>query len=155
MVNQIDIKNINYVIEIGPGTGELTEILFNSGIPYEKVFIIEKNKNFIDFLKKKFPKANIIYGSVEDLDLLLDEKYKNKIDYIISGIPITLLNEKQHQIIMNNIFNFLKSDGKFIQFTYSLLQPIKKLSNNFNYKCSGFTLLNFPPAFVWTYKRKI
>ena len=54
-----NIKNNNVIIEIGPGTGNLTEFILKK--KPKKIFVVEKDKNLVDLLNKKFKeKINII-----------------------------------------------------------------------------------------------
>ena len=48
-----DVSNIDFVLEIGPGTGNLTEVLLEKA---EKVLAIEKDKALTEKLSQKFKK---------------------------------------------------------------------------------------------------
>ena len=79
------LKN-NTVLEIGPGYGFMTDsILVNKP---KKLYIIEKDKNLITFLKKKYSdnkKIVIIEGDILKLNL---NKFKDLI--IISNLPYNI-----------------------------------------------------------------
>ena len=72
----------------------------------------------------------------------------DKVDYIISSIPLVVIPAP----IMNRILlaarDSLKDGGKFIQFQYSLTTQ-KKLKKLFSDVEVDFTPLNLPPAFVY------
>ena len=69
ITNLVKLKN-NTVLEIGPGYGFMTDsILVNKP---KKLYIIEKDKNLITFLKKKYSnnkKIVIIEGDILKLSL--------------------------------------------------------------------------------------
>ncbi len=55
------------VIEIGPGKGALTELIYSKGP--KTLNLIEKDKMLIPLLKETFPAFNIINEDIEDYDI--------------------------------------------------------------------------------------
>ncbi len=93
MVESLDLKEGDFVLEIGPGKGALTEILLKKNI---KLILIEKDKRMVDFLEKKFlkeiktNKLKIIEGDVLKIDFLKIDLSKNykliaNLPYYITG----------------------------------------------------------------------
>lgn len=70
------------VLEIGAGDGRLTEHILNLGA--KEVFVVEKDKRFVEFLRKKF--SNLV-NVIED-DFLNVEPFK--VDKIIGNIPYNI-----------------------------------------------------------------
>ena len=63
IVNAGNVKNINKILEIGPGTGNLTEYIIKKNP--KKFYVIEKDKNLVNLLIEKFgDKINIINKDV-------------------------------------------------------------------------------------------
>ena len=62
----VELENINsddFILEVGPGTGNLTEFILKKNP--KKFFVIEKDKNLIEVLKKKFEdRINIIENDI-------------------------------------------------------------------------------------------
>ena len=59
IVNVGDIKKNNVEVEIGPGTGNLTEYILKKNP--KKTFVIEKDSNLVNLLNGKFSdKINIL-----------------------------------------------------------------------------------------------
>ena len=52
IVNVGNISNKNEVLEIGPGTGNLTEFILKKNP--KKIFVIEKDINLVNLLREKF-----------------------------------------------------------------------------------------------------
>lgn len=70
-------------IEVCAGAGGLSKGFIDSG--FEALLLNDTDKYCVETLKFNHPKANIIKGSMVDLDL---EKYKDKkIDVLMGGIP--------------------------------------------------------------------
>ena len=88
IVNYVDIISTDFVVEIGPGKGNLTEILLKKA---KKVFVIEKDNRLIPFLEKKFlkyiknKKLEIIEADV--LDFNFSDYFKNKKYKVVANLP--------------------------------------------------------------------
>ena len=52
IINTGNIKNNDVILEVGPGTGNLTESMLKK--KPKKIIVVEKDKNLTNFLKKKF-----------------------------------------------------------------------------------------------------
>ena len=100
IVNIEDIKN-RVIIEVGPGTGNLTEKIIQKKI--KKIYVIEKDNNLSIELKKKFKNdINIINDDV----LNIDEKKIDKEKIIVFGnLPYNISTE----ILVNWIINLDKT----------------------------------------------
>ena len=100
IVNIEDIEN-RVIIEVGPGTGNLTEKIIQKKI--KKIYVIEKDNNLSIELKKKFKNGiNIINDDV----LNIDEKKIDKEKIIVFGnLPYNISTE----ILVNWIINLDKT----------------------------------------------
>ncbi len=90
----LDNNKCDFVLEIGPGRGALTEKLLEE---YKKVVCVEKDKNFYGYLEKKFEneikkkKLVLFLSDIRDFNLTKsfgeDKKYKvvANIPYYITG----------------------------------------------------------------------
>lgn len=103
IVDALDIETGDTVIEIGPGTGALTDFLIDKEINLK---LIEIDHRAIDFLNKRYASRSnyeIIEQSILDIDL---EQFRNNqkikiignIPYYISGRIFFTLFENNHLI---------------------------------------------------------
>ena len=68
IVNIGDVKKNNVILEVGPGTGNLTEYILKKNP--KKIFVIEKDSNLVNLLNGKFSdKINILNKDVLKFDL--------------------------------------------------------------------------------------
>ena len=96
IVNCIDIKN-KTVLEIGPGTGNLTKFILNK--KPNKVFVIEKDNELVDELKIRFPnKLNIINDDV--LNVNESSLFKEKV-IVFGNLPYNISTEILSKWIVN------------------------------------------------------
>ena len=68
IVNIGDVKKNNIILEVGPGTGNLTEYILKKNP--KKIFVIEKDSNLVNLLNGKFSdKINILNKDILKFDL--------------------------------------------------------------------------------------
>ena len=117
IVNLLDIKN-NIIIEIGPGTGQITnEIILKNP---KKLILIEKDEKLYENLKikyKAYKKVNIL-----NIDALNYDYSKNSNTNIISNLPYNVSN----QIIFNLLMNYNNINEL-------VLMVQKEVAEKFNY----------------------
>ena len=101
----VDINLINdetEIVEIGPGTGNLTDYLINKNP--KKIFIIEKDQELSkNLLNKFFGKAQIIN---KDILKFFDYKIFNKNTVIIGNLPYNISSQILVKFILDNNFKF-------------------------------------------------
>ncbi len=61
----------SFVLELGPGTGAVTDALLKRGLREDRLIAIEKNPTLAKLLRKRFPQAQIITGDAWHMDTLL------------------------------------------------------------------------------------
>ena len=68
IVEKAELSPEDYVVEIGPGLGALTEFILESGA---RVLAIEKDQRLVEFLRKRFVDARleIIHGDALEFDV--------------------------------------------------------------------------------------
>ncbi len=101
ITNTINIKNKN-VLEIGPGTGNLTSHILNKNP--KKLFVIEKDKELATYLRNKF---NNQISIINDDILKIDETalFKNKV-IVFGNLPYNISTEILSKWIVNLKENF-------------------------------------------------
>ena len=79
---------------------------------------------------------------------ILSEVGVAELDYVVSSLPLALIDDVVVQAILNSIGSNLKAGGRFLQYQYSLANysDVKPLFSDVKL---GFALRNMPPAFVY------
>jgi len=122
------IKSNDIVLEVGPGTGNLTEIILKK--KPKKLVVVEKDKNLSLILKKKFNnEAEIINDNILNYN---HEIYYNKKIIIFGNLPYNISTQiLTSWIKINNLNNFCK---KFVlMFQKEVADRILADSNSKNY----------------------
>ena len=145
------------VVELGPGTGPVTEALIRRGIAPERLILVEFDPDFCKLLQRRYPRACVIEGDAYDLRGSLAPALQVPAAAVVSSLPLLTKPERQRLALLREAFALLQPEGVFVQFTYGISSPVPRLDENFS--PSGFRAhvsapiwLNLPPARVWTYR---
>ena len=150
ILKSIDFKNARYIAEYGPGTGSITNEILKVARKDAKILCFEVNRKFCDYLKKnlKDKRLIIVNDSAENIKKYLERFNIPKIDYVVSGLPFSMLPDTKKFSIIKKTKNTLKAHGKFVVFQF-LNNFEKYLCNYFSKISIKFVPLNIPPCFVY------
>ncbi len=153
MASFVDPLRPGKVIEIGPGTGPVTEALIKRGVTEDRLVLIEFSRDFCKLLHKRFPKATIIQGDAYDLAKTLKGLVDEPAMAIVSSLPLLTKPEDQRLALLDDAFSFASPGAPFIQFTYGPNSPMPLRKSRFSAHVSPRVWLNIPPARVWVYHK--
>ena len=154
MIQPIDFSKNIIIIELGSGTGVITKKIIENMNSESELICFETNKKFYEELKKmKNNKISILNRSAESMESYLKDNKINKVDYIISSVPLVTLPKQVTNSILEKSVNILKNHGKLIQLQYSKLLK-KRLEKHFNEISIKFTAAYYLPAFIYTCSNK-
>ncbi len=154
MARYVDPRVSGPVIELGPGTGPVTEALLDRGVSEDRLVLVEFNPTFCQLLRARFPKATIVQG---DAYGALRRRQLNGGDTsaaaVVSGLPLFTKPLKTRARLLRDAFGILGPGAPFIQFTYAVVPPIPKMLVGGTVEASDRIWLNLPPARVWVYRK--
>ncbi len=121
LAQQISCNNSGLIIELGAGTGAITEALLRQKSFLHELIVIERSPKLAKHLIHRFPNVSVIQGDAGYLHQLLD-KYAltTPIQAIVSSLPLRSLSPPTVKKIGKEIEQVLKKGSLFIQYTYSL-----------------------------------
>jgi phosphatidylethanolamine/phosphatidyl-N-methylethanolamine N-methyltransferase len=157
MARYVDPRKAGPVVELGPGTGAITEALLKRGIAPGRLFLVEFDPGFCKLLKRRFPGVHVIKGDAYQLSQTLRGRFRRPPAAIVSSLPLLLKPETQRLALLADAFDCMTPDGCFVQFTYGRVSPVprdKALALDFHVEASPPVWLNLPPARVWIYRRQ-
>ena len=73
MARYVDTEIPGPVIELGPGTGPVTEALVARGVHPSRLVLVEFNPTFCRLLRSRYPEATVVQGDAYALKRLLTE----------------------------------------------------------------------------------
>ena len=141
------------VIELGPGTGPVTEALLEQGVAEERLVLVEFNPTFCQLLRTRFPRATVIQGDAYALGPLVGALPREPASAVVSGLPLFTKPLKVRLRLLREIFGLMAPAAPFVQFTYAVVPPIPKSLAGVRVEASERIWMNLPPARVWIYRK--
>jgi phosphatidylethanolamine/phosphatidyl-N-methylethanolamine N-methyltransferase len=144
------------VLELGAGTGSLTEALLAKGVRPENLYLVERDPELAAVLRRRFVGCHVF--AADALALNRDLPAGVTYDFVISGLPLLLFSPEQRFELLSQILTLLRPDGCYQQFTYGGRCPIDRETRrrlHVDAALLGIAALNLPPAFVYRLTRGV
>lgn len=144
------------VLELGPGTGPVTEAIIARGFAEERIVMIEFNPAFVDLLRARFPRATIVQGDAYHIQDTLGEIAERPFAGVVSSLPLLTKPVRQRARLLDECLSMMRPGTAFAQFTYSVQPPIPLDVLDQGVEATGSPIVwrNIPPARVWAYRRR-
>lgn len=154
MARYVDPTAPGMVLEIGPGTGPVTEALIERGVSPERLVLIEFNPAFVPLLERRFPGVTVVQGDAYHVRDTLAGQVDQPLIATVSSLPLLTKPVRQRVRLLDDCFGMSRRGAPFIQFTYGLVPPIpREAIGRTTAAGSPRVWLNLPPARVWIYRR--
>ena len=147
------------VIELGGGTGVFTRALLEHGVVPNDLLVLELNEALYQHLRTRFADAHVVCADARELKSIAEKDgflAAGAADAVISGLGLLSMTRRTQGEILEAAFSTLKSDGRFIQFTYGPKSPVSRellAELGLSVRRGGFAWWNVPPASVYVYTR--
>jgi phosphatidylethanolamine/phosphatidyl-N-methylethanolamine N-methyltransferase len=142
------------VIELGGGTGSVTQALLDAGLPPERLVVVEHDHAFYVLLKQRFPQVRVVRGDAAHLRALLAPLGITHASTVVSSLPLLSMPKPLRLRIVEESFALLERHGKFIQYTYGAFSPLRRREAGLKGEVTERVWRNFPPAAVWRFRRR-
>jgi len=153
MARYVDPNSTGPVVELGPGTGPVTEALVQAGVDPSRLVLVEFNPSFCRILRSRYPEATLIEGDAYSMRRLLETLLLQPAAAVVSGLPLVTKPIRMRLRLLRDAFELMLPGAPFVQFTYSVASPLPKRFGGFSVESSPRIWMNFPPARVWVYRK--
>jgi len=155
MADWLPVNRDSFVLELGPGTGAVTEALIKNGLPEEKLVAIEHNPKLARMLREKFPRAQIITGDAWKLDDLLRRRREpiESVGAVISSLPLLNFPPEEVEMLAMKIRAVLEPNGNWVQYSYQIHKRRTRGTSGFHLHASKIVWFNLPPARVSVFQK--
>jgi phosphatidylethanolamine/phosphatidyl-N-methylethanolamine N-methyltransferase len=153
MAQYVDPHSDAPVVELGPGTGAITNALIERGVDQKRLVLVEYNPGFCALLRERYPQARIVQGDAYSLRNSLWDVMAAPASAVVSGLPLVTKPMRTRLKLIRDAFVALAPGAPFIQFTYSVTPPIPKSLSGVRTQASERIWMNLPPARVWVYRK--
>jgi len=163
MLEPLPFERTHVAVELGAGTGAITNALLDRLPPSATLLVFEINRRFFDCLRRSIsdPRMILINSSVEYLDSELHRRGIQQVDAVVSSLGLAFMPDGQRHALIERLLPFLQPRSVFTQYQYIHglqfregrlrrfnLRPL--LSRYFVSVQSRIEWRNLPPAFVFT-----
>jgi phosphatidylethanolamine/phosphatidyl-N-methylethanolamine N-methyltransferase len=153
MAQYVDVDSDAPVVELGPGTGAITNALIERGIDQKRLVLVEYNPGFCALLRDRYPQAQVVQGDAYRLRDSLREVLGSPASAVVSGLPLVTKPMQTRLRLIRDAFLALAPGAPFVQFTYSVAPPIPRSLPGVSTEASERVWINLPPARVWVYRK--
>ena len=91
------------VVELGAGTGAVSRALLRSGLPPERLVVVELVPEMADHLRSALRGVRVLCGDAFDLPRLLPARLHGRVGTAICGIPLVLLPFERQQAFVSAV----------------------------------------------------
>src|SRR5258705_5215102 len=151
IAREID-PNAGPVLEVGPGTGVITDAILQRGIAAEHLTLVEYDEDLAQHLAARYAKARVFQGDAFDLNATLGPVNGAPFGAIVPGVPLLNHSMSRRQAFMEGLVSRLMPDAPLIQFSYGAQAPVVP-PPGFSVTRTASVLANIPPAKVWAYRK--
>jgi phosphatidylethanolamine/phosphatidyl-N-methylethanolamine N-methyltransferase len=153
MASYVDPNSTGPVVELGPGTGPVTEALVEAGVDPSRLVLVEFDPTFCRILRARYPDATLVQGDAYSLRRLLETLLLQPAAAMVSGLPLITKPLRMRLRLLRDAFDLMLPGAPFVQFTYSVASPLPKRMGGFSAEASERIWMNIPPARVWVYRK--
>ncbi|MEM7243660.1 MAG: rRNA adenine N-6-methyltransferase family protein [Pseudomonadota bacterium] len=109
------------IIELGPGTGKVTESLLACGFSQSQLTLFELNPDFYELLKQRFPNADVRLQNATRCETAQHDH----VQACVSGLPLLSFSAALQLEILSTAFSKMGAEGVFVQYTYGYRSPVR------------------------------
>jgi phosphatidylethanolamine/phosphatidyl-N-methylethanolamine N-methyltransferase len=152
MAAEVDPGIPGPLLELGPGTGVITEALVARGIAPERLVLLEYSPEFCALLRERYPRAKVIEGDAYRLGETLAGIVDESLAAVVSGLPLLTRPLAVRERLLAEALRRLTPGAPFVQYSYGPAAPIPARPGRYSLKGSPRVWRNLPPARVWVYR---
>lgn len=150
IAHEIDPAVQGPVLELGPGTGVVTEALIARGIAPARITAIEYDPEFVEIVAKRCPGVRVIHGDAFNLARTLGAN-SELFAGIVSGLPLLNFPPAHRRSFIEGALGKMQPGAPFVQFSYGWQPPVPAASG-YSVRRAALVWRNLPPARVWVYR---
>jgi phospholipid N-methyltransferase len=154
VASKMDFTQPRIIAEYGPGEGVHSREIARRMTPNSHLLLFELDGAFARDLKRQFandPRVHVVHGDAATLPYELKRRGFAQCDYILSGIPFSILKIEKKRALLQKTYDALAVDGSFI--IYQVTNELKQHATLFEHGESEYFLQNIPPMFITVFHK--
>src|SRR3989449_3883594 len=154
VASKMDFSQPRVIAEYGPGEGVHSREIARRMTPDSHLLLFELDLAFARDLKRQFaddPRVDVIHGDAASLPFELKRRGIASCDYILSGIPFSILKIEKKRALLRKTYDALAPGSSFI--IYQVTNELKQHATLFEHAESEYFLQNIPPMFITVFQK--
>ena len=154
VTGKMDLAEPRIIAEFGPGEGCHTREIARRMHAQSKLLLFELDPELATHLQRQFSGDKRISVLNQDAQKLPDELAARQIphcDYVVSGIPFSILDPDKKRALLGNIHASLAPTSHSAFIIYQVTNELVGHCRHFPRRESEYCLRNLPPMFVTKY----
>src|SRR5213075_2241486 len=150
----MDFSQPRVIAEYGPGEGVHSREIARRMSPDSHLLLFELDAAFSRALERQFAgdaRVHVIHGDAASLPYELKRRGIACCDYILSGIPFSILQIDKKRALLRKTYEALAPGGRFI--IYQVTNELTKHATLFEHAESEYCLQNIPPMFITVFQK--
>lgn len=153
VVKKMDLRTPRTIVEFGPGEGCHTREIQQQMHADSRLLLFELDSVLATHLEEQFcddPRVTVLNANALSLPEKLAELGLNECDYVVSGIPFSILEARQKRELLQKVYDSLKDASHAAFIIYQVTNELRTRGhcNHFARAESEYCLQNIPPMFI-------
>jgi ornithine lipid N-methyltransferase len=151
-IGKIDWDRAKVIVELGAGTGAITEQIVRRLQAHTTLIAIERDGDFVGVLRRRFSEhenVEIVQADVRDLDRLFEARSIRHVDAFVSGLPTPSLPKGVREPMLASVNRYLVEGGVFSNITEVPFWYWKFYRRFFKEVSFELVVWNMPPGGVY------
>ncbi|MGB9476394.1 MAG: methyltransferase domain-containing protein [Candidatus Udaeobacter sp.] len=154
VASKMDFNQPRVIAEYGPGEGVHSREIARRMCPDSNLLLFELDRAFARDLERQFAgdqRVRVIHGDAASLPHELKSRGIDSCDYILSGIPFSILKVEKKRALLQKTHDALAPGGSFI--IYQVTNELRQHATLFEHTESEYFLQNIPPMFITVFQK--
>src|SRR5438045_2305692 len=154
VASKIDFEQARVIAEYGPGEGVHSRALAQRMRPDAQLLLFELDPHFSRDLARQFaddPRVRVINANATTIRSELIQRGIAQCDYIISGIPFSILEKEKKRNLLQQTHEALAPGGAFI--IYQVTNELRQHATDFSSAPAESFKTNLSPMFITVFRK--
>lgn len=142
------------VLELGAGTGAVTQALIEAGCTANRLVVVERDAELCRTLERRFNGLTVLHGDALQIAELMTTAQIASVSVVLSGLPMRAVARAAAIRCYSGAFRLMPHGGAIIQYTYGFKSPVDpgRSPPHLDATFVGREWRNVPPMAIWSYR---
>lgn len=148
---KFDFSTPRIIVEFGPGEGCHTREIIERMHPDSKLLLFELDLELAEHLREQFrgdSRVEVLHTDAQRLPQELERRGLSSCDYVLSGIPFSVLEIGRKRQLLQSVFDSLRAAPTSAFIIYQVTNELRQHATIFPRVESEYCLQNIPPMFI-------